>query len=458
MNNDELWQAVLAQIQFNVSRANFATWFRNTEILSKNKGEVSISVENSFSKEWLGNKYASLILKILRSLDKDTKSIEFKVSPKKASVLPVIKETTKREERKEREEGPQLPFQEFTLDVKTNLNPRYTFDNFVVGGFNELAHAAAWAISENPGFVYNPLFIYGGVGLGKTHLLQATGNRITELSPKRKIKYAPSERFLSSIVEAIRNHNIGELKKSFKEIDVLIVDDVQFFAGKEKSQEEFFHIFNFLYQSQKQIILSSDRPPKAIPSLEHRLRSRFEGGMIADIGSPDFETRLAILKAKCEEKNIELNPKVMEYIVSAVKNNIREIEGALNRLIVFQKINNKSPDPEIAKKLLESLITSPRRTTNFRKILQVVSNLYDLTEKDLLSTARQKEIVKPRQIAMYLLREELKESYPAIGRRFGGKDHTTVIYAWEKIARELKSNDNLLTEIDLIRQRLYSEF
>ncbi len=458
MTNDELWQAVLAQVQFNVSRANFATWFRNTEILSKDKGEVLISVENSFSKEWLGNKYALLILKILRSLDKETKAIEFKVAPKKASGVSAVKETTRGEEEKEREEGPQLPFQEFTLDIKTNLNPRYTFDNFVVGGFNELAHAAAQAVSENPGLAYNPLFIYGGVGLGKTHLLQATGNRIIELSPKKKIKYAPSERFLSSIVEAIRNHNIGELKKSFREVDILIIDDIQFFAGKEKSQEEFFHIFNFLYQAQKQIILSSDRPPKAIPSLEQRLRSRFEGGMIADIGVPDFETRLAILKAKCEEKNIELDPKVMEYIVSAVKNNIREIEGALNRLIVFQKINNKAPNPEVAKKLLESLITGPKRMTNFRKIVQTVSNLYDLTEKDLLSTARRKEIVKPRQIAMYLLREELKESYPTIGRRFGGKDHTTVIYAWEKIARELKSNDNLLTELDLIRQRLYSEF
>ncbi len=458
MTNDELWQAVLAQIQFNVSRANFATWFRNTKILSKNQGEVLISVENSFSKEWLDNKYASLILKILRSLDRDTKAIEFRVALKKPSALSATRGTTKRDEEKERTGGPQLPFQEFTLDIKTNLNPRYTFDNFVVGGFNELAHAAARAVSENPGFVYNPLFIYGGVGLGKTHLLQAIGNRITELSPKRKIKYAPSERFLSSIVEAIRNHSIGELKKSFKDVDVLIIDDVQFFAGKEKSQEEFFHIFNFLYQSQKQIILSSDKTPKAIPSLEHRLRSRFEGGMIADIGSPDFETRLAILKAKCEEKNVELDSKVMEYIVSVVKNNIREIEGALNRLIIFQKINNKAPSPEIAKKLLESLIASPRRTTNFKKIIQVVSNLYDLTEKDLLSTARRKEIVKPRQVAMYLLREELKESYPAIGRRFGGKDHTTVIYAREKIAKELKSDDNLLTELDLIRQRLYTEF
>lgn len=457
MTNGELWQAVLAQIQFSVSRANFATWFRNTKILSKNKGDVLISVENSFSKEWLSNKYSSLILKILRSLDKDIKSIEFKVNPTKTSSL-AIKETTKKTEEKEKLEGPQLPFQEFTLDIKTNLNPRYTFDNFVVGGFNELAQAATWAVSENPGFVYNPLFIYGGVGLGKTHLLQATGNKTAELFPRKKIKYAPSERFISNIVETIRNHSIGEWKKKLKEVDILIIDDVQFFAGKEKSQEEFFHIFNFLYQSQKQIILSSDRSPKAIPALEQRLRSRFEGGMIADIGIPDFETRIAILKAKCEERNIELSPKVLEYIASAIKDNIREIEGALNRLIVFQKINSKTPDLDVTKKLLENLVTPPKKITNFKKILQAVSNLYDLTEKELLSEARRKEIVRPRQIAMYLLREEMKESYPAIGRKFGGKDHTTVIYAWEKIAKELKSNDTLLTEINLIRQRLYSEF
>ncbi|MBZ9572733.1 chromosomal replication initiator protein DnaA [Patescibacteria group bacterium] len=456
MTNEELWQAVLAQIQFNVSRANFATWFRNTKILSKNERDVLISVENSFSKEWLSNKYSSLILKILRSLDKDIKSIEFKVNSKKVSVLPST--SIKKVKEKEKLEGPQLPFHEFTLDIKTNLNPRYNFDNFIVGGFNELAQAAAWAVSENPGFVYNPLFIYGGVGLGKTHLLQATGNRIAELFPKKKIKYAPSERFISNIVEAIRNHNIGELKKKLKEIDVLIMDDAQFFAGKEKSQEEFFHIFNFLYQSQKQIILSSDRSPKAIPALEQRLRSRFEGGMIADIGIPDFETRLAILRAKCEEKNIELNSRVLEYIASAIKNNIREIEGALNRLIVFQKINTKSPSLEIAKKLLENLIAPPKKTTSFKKIIQVVSNLYDLQEKDLLSSARRKEIVRPRQIVMYLLREELHASYPSIGRKLGGKDHTTVIYAWEKIDKELKNNDELLTEINLIRQRLYSEF
>ena len=458
MTNEELWQAVLAQIQFKVSRANFATWFRNTKIISRDKGEALVAVENSFSKEWLSNKYSSLILKILRDLDRDIKAINFKVISKKTPNLSNQTSFRNKKGGEEETENPQLPFQQFTLDTKTNLNPHYTFDNFVVGSFNELAHAASWAVSENPGSTYNPLFIYGGVGLGKTHLLQATGNKIAEFFPDKKIQYAPAERFVSDIVEAIRNQSIGELKKNLRKVDILIVDDVQFFAGKEKSQEEFFHIFNFLYHSQKQIVLSSDRPPKAIPSLEQRLRSRFEGGMIADIGIPDYETRLAILKAKCEEKAIDLDPKVAEYIASAIKNNIREIEGALNRLLIFQKINNKTPTLEITKKLLENLISPPKKKVNFKKIIQVVSSLYDLNNNDLLSPIRRKEVVRPRQIAMYLLREEMKASYPYIGRKFGGKDHTTVIYACDKIKKELQSNDDLMTEINLIRQRLYSEY
>jgi len=450
MNTEELWQAVLAQVQFNVSRANFATWFRNTKIVEVKNGKAIISVENTFSKEWLTNKYSSLILKILRNLNKEIKSLEFVVNSHPTSKISKVKQEP------EVLEESQLSFQEFILDTKTGLNPRYTFDNFVVGSFNELAHAAAWAVSENPGFSYNPLFIYGGVGLGKTHLLQATGNRISELFPEKKIKYTQAERFITSIVDAIKNHNIGEFKKSLIDIDVLIIDDVQFFAGKEKSQEEFFHIFNTLYQSQKQIILSSDRSPKSIPALEERLRSRFEGGMIADISTPDFETRMAILKTKCEEKNINLTTNILEYIASHIVNNIRELEGALNRLLVFQKINNKPPDLNTTKKLLENLIHPVKKSVSFQKIIKTVSSFYDLTEKDLLLDTRRKEIVKPRQIAMYLLREELNESYPAIGRKFGGKDHTTIIYACEKIKKELKQNDNLLTEINLIKQRLYN--
>jgi len=452
MTNKELWQSVLAQIQFAVSRANFATWFRNTEIISNQEGKVIVSVPNSFSKEWLSNKYHSLILKILRSLDKDIRMIEF-----------TVKSTTPPASRKKQSLPPkrvvddsQLQFAEFRIDQKTNLNPRYTFENFVVGGFNELAQAAAWAVSENPGSVYNPLFIYGGVGLGKTHLLQATGNRITNLFPDKRVKYTPSETFISGIVESIRNHRIEEFKKDLRKIDILIMDDVQFFAGKEKTQEEFFHIFNSFYQAQKQIVLSSDRPPNAIPALEERLKSRFEGGMIADIGTPDFETRVAILKAKCEEKEISLSQDVLEYIASNIQRNIREMEGALNRLAIFQKINQKEPDVEVTKKLLRNLILSPKKATSFRQILKVVSSFYDLSEKEILLPTRRKEIVKPRQIAMYLLRQELKESYPAIGRKFKGKDHTTAIYAVEKITKQLEEDDTLLTEINLIKQRLYS--
>jgi chromosomal replication initiator protein len=453
MDNEELWQNVLSQIQFSVSRANFATWFRNTKILSTENGKVIISVENSFSKEWLDNKYGFLILKVLRSLNKDIKGLTFITENKKESLLQTTQPSTK----KEKVEAPQLPFQELVVDKTTNLNPRYNFDNFVVGRFNEMAQAVAWAVSETPGTVYNPLFIYGGVGLGKTHLLQAAGNRTNELFPGKKVKYIPCERFVSGIVEAIKNHRINSFKKSVRSIDVLIMDDVQFFGGKEKSQEEFFHIFNILHQSQKQIILSSDRSPKAIPALEERLRSRFEGGMIADIGIPDFETRIAILKAKCSEKKINLSADVLEYIASSIRNNIRELEGALNRVIFFKKINDKNPDLGTIKKLLNSLVSLPKKKTTFKKIIQAISEFYDLEKKDLLLNTRRREIVRPRQIAMFLLRKELNESYPSIGRKFGGKDHTTAIYACNKVAKEVEEDDSLLSEINTIRQRLYSE-
>ena len=452
MTNEELWQSVLAQIQFSVSRANFATWFKNTKISLKENGKIIVSVENSFSKEWLANKYSSLILKILRDLESEIKSVEFLVTSEKTS-FPLVK--SKKSGLEEKIASPQLPFQELVVDQKTNLNPHYNFDNFIVGRFNELAQAAAWAISENPGSTYNPLFVYGGVGLGKTHLLQATGNRLNELFPEKRIKYIPCERFVSGVVESIKNHTIGIFKKKVNDVDVLIMDDVQFFGGKEKSQEEFFHIFNIFHQSQKQIILSSDRSPKAIPSLEERLRSRFEGGMIADIGIPDFETRVAILKAKCGERNIELDSEILEYIASNIRSNIRELEGALNRLVFYKKINNKNPNIEITKKLLGNLINHPKKKTTFKKIIETISEFYDLKEKELLLSTRRKEIVKPRQIAMYLLREELNESFPSIGRKLGGKDHTTAIYACTKIAKEIEEDDSFLSEINLIRQRLY---
>ena len=455
MTDKELWQSVLAQVQFTVSRANFATWFCNTEIISNKNGKILISVPNSFSREWLSSKYYSLILKILRSLERDIRLMEFIINTE--TPLITIKKRVSLPEKQKVVDDSQLEFLEFKVNQKTNLNPRYTFNNFVVGGFNELAHATGWAISENPGTNYNPLFVYGGVGLGKTHLLQAIGNKIAGLFPEKKIKYIPSESFISGLVESIKNQEVGEFKKNLQTIDVLSMDDIQFLAGKEKTQEEFFHIFNSFYQNQKQLVLSSDRPPNAIPALEERLSSRFSGGMMADIGSPDIETRIAILKSKCEGKDINLSQDVLEYIASNIQSNIREMEGALNRLVVFQKINQKMPDIQIAKKLLRNLILSPKKATSFKKIMTIVSSFYDLEDKDLLLATRRKEIVKPRQIAMYLLRQELKESYPSIGRKFKGKDHTTAIYACTKIMNQIKEDDSLLTEINLIKQRLYSE-
>ncbi len=448
MTKEELWQAVLAQIQLTISQANFATWFKDTGILSYKDGETIISVPNSFAKEWLENKYGKTIFKILFSLDREIKEIKYTVGKTELKTL-------KRTQVSVPDAG-QLEFEEFQIDKETNLNPRYTFDNFVVGPFNELAHAAAEAVSKKPGLVYNPLFIYGGVGLGKTHLLQAVGNAVIKDSPQKKVKYIPAEKFTAGVISSINKHDMENFKAKYRAIDVLILDDVQFLAGKEKTQEEFFHTFNSLYENGKQIIISSDRPPKAIPTLTERLRSRFEGGMIGDIGYPDYETRIAILKIKSQEKEVNFPDEVLDYISSNIQRNIRELEGALNRLLAYQRINNKVPDLEIAKSLLRTLFLSPNKVANPKKIIQIVSEFYDLKEKELLSLSRKKEVVKPRQIAMFLFRAELKSSYPFIGRRFGGKDHTTAIYACEKITKEIEVNENLNNEINLIRQRIFS--
>jgi len=449
MNREELWQAVLSQIQFNISQANFSTWFRNTNILSKEGGTIVVTVPNNFSKEWLEKKYNKMILESLQELNEKVKHIEYKV----ISAAPLqIKVPIK----KVQIPVSQLELEELALNKYTNLNPKYTFDNFIVGPFNELAHAAGWAITEKPGIIYNPFFVYGGVGLGKTHLLQAIGNKINEKFSKKKIKYISSERFISGIINAIRNQTIEDFKNTYREFDVLIIDDIQFLAGKEKTQEEFFHLFNVLYEANKQIVISSDRPPKSISALEERLRSRFEGGMITDISSPDIESRIAILKQKTQEKKTELNETVLEYIASNIQKNIRELEGALKRLAAWQELNNQNVDLEIAKQILKRTIHPQPKGVNFQKIINTVAAFYSLKEKDLFLNSRKKEIVKPRQVAMYFLRQELKSSFPFIGKKFGGKDHTTAIYACEKIAREVKENEQLAEEITIIKEKIYA--
>ena len=453
MTKEELWQAVLAQIQFKISKANFATWFKNTEIIKRNGGTITVSVPNTFSKEWLEQKYNKIILKTIHELDEKTREVKYIID---RNALKKKKESKEKSPEPEEEVSDQLGFEEFKVNQKTNLNPRYKFDNFVVGPFNEMAHAAATAIAKEPGKIYNPLFIYGGVGLGKTHLIQAIGNQVIENFSNKEIKYIPAERFISGIVNSIRNHSVDQFKAEHQKTDVLIIDDIQFLAGKEKTQEEFFHLFNSLYGKDKQIVLSSDRVPKAIPCLEERLRSRFEGGMIADIGSPDYETRLAILKTKTKQRNIKLPDEVLSFIASNIKNNIRELEGSLNRLVAYRQINNKDPRLDDVKKLLEKIIQTPRKIVTAGQLIKLVAGFYDLKEKDLADSSRKKEVVKPRQVAMYLLRKELKNSYPAIGRKLGGKDHTTVIYGCEKIEKKMKKDESLAEEIRLIKQRIRS--
>ena len=449
MDKKTLWETVLAQIQLDVSQANFATWFKNTEIASQNKDGLTISVPNSFVREWLENKYQKNILRIIHDCDTNIKKIEFIISRpndsiKKAPIFPPMVETE------------QLQLDVFKRNKKTGLNPRYTFENFVVGGFNELAHAAAEAVSQQPGQLYNPLFLYGHVGLGKTHLLQAVGNQVEEKFGKKETRYIPAERLISEIVSAIRNGTIERVKKEYRAIDVLILDDVQFLAGKEKTQEEFFHIFNTLYQKNKQIILSSDRPPNSIPALEKRLRSRFGGGMIADIGFPDLETRIAILRVKAEEKKLDLNKEICEFLATNIQTSIRDLEGAINRMILYQKVRNETVNLDKIKSLVTEFTLSSQEKLTPKKVIRVVAEFYDLKENDLISSSRKREVVRPRQIAMYLLRTRLQNSYPFIARRFGGKDHTTAIYACRKISTELTQNEELKKNLELIKMRFLS--
>ena len=458
MELDELWKAALGEIELQVSRANFRTWLQNTSIADKNGGVVTIAVPNSFTKEWLENKYHKFILKSLRNLESEIKEVNYQVKQN------IIKEDFKGKNVFKEEDKiirKQLDFQELNVNTLTNLNPRYTFDNFVVGPSNELAQAAALAVTKNLGKKYNPLFIYGGVGLGKTHLIQAIGNQVKKENQVKKVKYVTSERFTSEVVSALRSgslrpNDIDDFKKRWREIDLLIIDDIQFLAGKEKTQEEFFYTFNALYDAGKQIILSSDRPPKSIQTLEERLRSRFEGGMIADISYPDLETRIAILKSKASEKSVVLSDEVFEYIAQNIKKNVRELEGALNRLIAANyQLNQKELNLNDAKKILNSILNTPKKSTTLKNIIKAVAEFYDVSEKDLLERSRKKEIVKPRQVIMYLLREELKSSFPFIGLKIGGRDHTTAIHACEKIRREIELDSNLNDEINLIKEKLY---
>lgn len=457
MTNHEIWQAVLAEFELQVSKANFTTWFRNTGIgRFSPAGEVCICVPNTFTKSWLEKKYHSEIVKLLEKItDQRIKKIEYKVEN--------IKNI------QEQECSPANEPSVSTTDTpiyspeakqalsQFGLNAKYTFASFVVGKGNELAHAAAQAVADRPGDAYNPLFIYGGVGLGKTHLLQAAAHTMLGNNPQTKILYVSSEKFTSEFVASVKEGRAKEFKERYRNVDLLLIDDIQFISGKEQTQEEFFHTFNELHQNNKQVVITSDRPPKAIPALEDRLRSRFEWGMIADIAAPDLETRVAILQTKCQEKNFALNQDILHIIATTIQSNIRELEGALNKIVAFHHLKNTEPTKETVKTILASFESqSMRKSVTPRELISAVAKFYDIDIEDLLGKGREKRISFPRQIIMFLMREELKLSYPAIGAELGGRDHTTAMHAHTKISTNIDEDLKLKQDIELIRQRLYA--
>lgn len=464
MNNLELWQAALGEIELSISKANFSTWFKNTAILSNENGKIVIGVPNGFAKEWLENKYNTYIFKAIRNFQEDVREISCVIyAPDSANKNESVKNNAQQQLHHSEPprvvpglEMPNMQKGTSAQQQENNINPRYTFDNFIVGENNELARAACYAVSQNLGKIYNPLFIYGGVGLGKTHLLQSIGNEVLKNDVSKKIKYITSERFASELIDSIRNQTVSDFKNEYQAIDLLIIDDVQFLAGKEKTQNEFFHIFNALYQINKQIVISSDRPPKAIATLEERLRSRFEGGMIADVSKPDLETRIAILKTKSTERSFYLDDETIKFMAEHVKNNIRELEGALNRIIAACEFNKKLPTLAFVQQTLSEIISSGKKKgLQLQDIIEVVSQYYGINAKDLINKGRKKEVAHARQIAMYLIRIELDLSYPAIGSQFGGRDHTTALHAYEKINREIGVDEKVKEDVAVLKERIY---
>lgn len=438
--HDGVWRAVLAEIEVTISHGNFITWFKNTELIDESNGHVTIAVPNVFARQQFESKYDSTIKELLikHGVEVTRISYAFSGSAKAKQATP----------------PPQAVVQQQSRPSKQiALNERYTFDTFIVGAGNELAYAACQAIAANPGTKYNPMFIYGGVGLGKTHLIQAVGNGIVQNRPGAKIVYVSTETFISEFLDSIRFKKQGFADK-YRSADVLIVDDIQFIAGKEKTQEEFFHTFNALHQSNKQIILSSDKSPKAIPTLEERLRSRFEWGMAIDIQPPDFETRQAILQAKAQVHGVELDLEVIEYLAKNIQTNIRELEGALNQLLAFCELRQLKPDLATVQALLKGRQHRSRSITP-KTIVERTAQHFDISIKEIIGPKRDKDIVVPRQVAMYLLRNELHLSFPKIARELGRTDHTTALHSVDKIETMLGSDYVMRQHMEEIREKLH---
>ncbi|BAF58182.1 ATPase [Pelotomaculum thermopropionicum SI] len=430
----DLWEKALQFLEKKINRHSFETWLKPLKPLGYHENTVIIEVPNHFSREWLNERYAPLIKNIFRHILEQDIGVQFLLS---GEVSVVESDPLKKAVKNNFEEASTI-----------HLNPKYTFDTFVVGNSNRFAHAACLAVAESPAKAYNPLFIYGGVGLGKTHLMHAIGQHILEHSNKMKVSYVTSEKFTNELINAIKDDKTVEFRNKYRGMDILLVDDIQFLAGKERTQEEFFHTFNTLYEANKQIIISSDRPPKEIPTLEDRLRSRFEWGLITDIQPPDLETRIAILRKKSQQENLFVPDDTIFYIANRIQSNIRELEGALIRVIAYASLNGKEISPELAAEVLKDILPpeKPRQIT-VELIQEVVAGYYNIRVEDFKSKNRSRAVAFPRQVAMYLARELTDLSLPKIGEYFGGRDHTTVIHAYEKINNELNIDMSLQESI-----------
>lgn len=452
-----LWQAVLGEIELTVSRGNFVTWFKSTQLLQADSSRVIIGVPNIFIKQQLEKKYQDLILDVLDKNAVHPEIIEFKIYNSKApsSNRPQNDTITLNNTSPTKSSSPSPRSSGLTHKYRRGINDRYTFSNFIVGSGNELAYAACQAIATKPGEKYNPLFLYGGVGIGKTHLMQAVGNEILKRNPQSHVVYISTEQFVQEFLDAIRYKKNTDFADHYRSADVLIIDDIQFIAGKEKTQEEFFHTFNALHQANKQIIISSDKPPKDIPTLEERLRSRFAWGMSIDMQIPDFETRCAIIQTKAQTNDMQLPADVTEFLANLVTTNIRELEGALNQLLAFCEMRGLEPDIQVAQTLLGSAKSRPKHISP-KHIVERTARYFSVPMDDLLSPKRDKDIVYPRQIAMYMLRSELHMSYPKIAHELGRKDHTTAIHSVDKIEKSSHLDPAVRQQLVELRGRLYA--
>jgi len=440
MNAELTWQSVLGQLEMQMPRSSFETWVRDTRVLRLEQGTFTIGVRNAYARDWLEERLRENVLALLKEQTGEAVELRFIVAGQETAEEAVSSQE-------------ETPSEASALPARNNtLNPRYTFDNFVVGANSRLAHAAALAVAEKPARAYNPLFLYGGVGLGKTHLLHAIGNSCTARG--LRVLYVSSEEFTNDLINAIRSHTTPAFREKYRSIDVLLIDDIQFIAGKESTQEEFFHTFNTLHGQEKQIIVSSDRPPKAMVTLEERLRSRFEWGLAADVQPPDLETRQAILRYKAEKMGRQIPDGVLELIARRVQSNIRELEGALNRLVAFADLSGAALDTRLVETALADLLPQ-RQNISAQKVLEIVAHEWQISVDALLGRDRSQKVAEPRQVAMYLLRKQTDASLPQIGDALGGRDHTTVMYAIEKIADSLERNDGLKRRVRNIEMQLH---